>query len=127
MKNLLNAYRILATVVGISIITLVCVGVPLKYAHDLWPSVLIEGSTWQAFGAGINRWLGMAHGFIYMGFVLVAFMLSLRAKWPLFFTLVTLLCGTVPFLSFWAEARAIRRVRAEHPEVSGAVGADVHA
>jgi hypothetical protein len=33
------------------------------------------------------------------------------------FTLVTLLCGTVPVLSFWAERRATARVRAEYPEV----------
>jgi hypothetical protein len=36
------------------------------------------------------------------------------------FTLVTLLCGTVPFLSFWAEMRAIRRVESEHPELVSA-------
>jgi hypothetical protein len=29
---------------------------------------------------------------------------------------VTLLCGTVPILSFWAEHRATARVRAEHAE-----------
>jgi hypothetical protein len=34
------------------------------------------------------------------------------------FTLVTLVSGTVPILSFWAEHRATRRVRAEFPEVT---------
>jgi hypothetical protein len=37
------------------------------------------------------------------------------------FTLVTLLCGTVPVLSFWAERRATARVRAEHPETRSTV------
>lgn len=120
MKPLLNAYRVLATVVGLSIITLVVIGVPLKYVHTIWPSVLPEGSTGWQLGSDINLYLGTAHGFIYMLFVLVAFMLALRARWPVVFTVVTLLCGTIPFLSFWAERRAIRKVRAEHPEASAA-------
>ena len=115
MKPLLNAYRVLATVVGLSIITLVVVGVPLKYVHELWPSVLPEGSNGWQVGSDINLYLGTAHGFIYMVFVLVAFMLALRARWPIAFTVVTLVCGTIPFLSFWAEFRAIRRVREQFP------------
>ena len=117
VKPLLNAYRVLATVVGLSIITLVVIGVPLKYVHTLWPSVLPEGSTGWQIGSDVNLYLGTAHGFIYMVFVLVAFMLSLRCRWPIGFTLVTLVCGTIPFLSFWAEFRAIRKVRAEHPDL----------
>lgn len=115
MKPLLNAYRVLATVVGLSIITLVVVGVPLKYVHELWPSVLPEGSNGWQVGSDINLYLGTAHGFIYMVFVLVAFMLALRARWPIVFTVVTLVCGTIPFLSFWAEFRAVRRVREQFP------------
>ncbi len=116
MKPLLNAYRVLATVVGLSIITLVLIGVPLKYVHEIWPSVLPEGSNGWQLGSDINLYLGTAHGFIYMAFVLVAFMLALRARWPIAFTIVTLICGTVPFLSFWAEFRAIRRVQEQFPE-----------
>jgi integral membrane protein len=115
VKPLLNAYRVLATVVGLSIITLVVVGVPLKYVHEIWPSVLPEGSNGWQVGSDINLYLGTAHGFIYMVFVLVAFMLALRARWPIVFTVVTLVCGTIPFLSFWAEFRAVRRVREQFP------------
>jgi integral membrane protein len=118
VKPLLNAYRVLATVVGLSIITLVVVGVPLKYVHEIWPSVLPEGSHGWQVGSDINLYLGTAHGFIYMVFVLVAFMLALRARWPIAFTVVTLVCGTIPFLSFWAEFRAIRRVRAQFPDLA---------
>jgi integral membrane protein len=117
VKAILTAYKVLATVVGISIVTLVVVGIPLKYVHELWPSVLPVGSSLQKLGADINLYLGTAHGFIYMAFVLVALILAQRSRWPLFFTLVTLLCGTIPFLSFWAEARAIRKVEREHPQV----------
>lgn len=117
MKPLFNAYRVLATVVGLSIFTLFFVGIPLKYVHNLWPGVLPVGTTLQQLGVHINLVLGIAHGFIYMAFVLVAFMLSRAARWPMVFTLVTLLLGTVPLLSFWAEARAIRLTRERHPEL----------
>jgi integral membrane protein len=120
VKPLLNAYRVLATVVGLSIITLVVVGVPLKYVHTIWPSVLPVGSDGWQLGSDINLYLGTAHGFIYMAFVLVAFMLALRARWPIAFTIVTLICGTVPFLSFWAEFRAIRRIQEQFPDVAPA-------
>lgn len=119
-------YKVLATVVGLSIITLVVVGVPLKYVHDLWPSVLPEGTHLQRLGADIDLYLGTAHGFIYMAFVLLALMLALSCRWPFTFTIVTLVCGTIPFLSFWAEHRAIRRVERDHPAIAGKVAADAH-
>jgi integral membrane protein len=113
VKNVLVAYKILATVVGISIITLICIGVPLEHLHNLDAGLISEGTTAQKLGKGIDTGLGIAHGFIYMGFVLVAFVLSRMARWPIIFTAVTLLCGTIPFLSFWAERRAIRDVEAK--------------
>ena len=118
MKALLTAYKVLATVVGLSIVTLVVIGIPLKYVHTLWPGVFPVGSTGQELGANVNLYLGTAHGFIYMAFVFVALILAQRSRWPLVFTLVTLVCGTVPFVSFWAESRAIRKVEREHPETA---------
>ncbi len=120
MRPLLTAYKVLATVVGLSIITLLLVGVPLEHVHNVFPSVLPVGARPQVVGRDINLVLGTAHGFIYLAFVVVAFALSLRAKWPITFTLVTLLCGTIPILSFWAERRAIRRIERAYPELAKA-------
>jgi integral membrane protein len=113
VRSLLTLYRVLATVVGVSIIVLVLIGLPLNEAHTVSPGLLPVGSTGQQIGQGISRVLGTAHGFIYMAFLFVAFALSRVARWSIAFTLVTLLCGTVPFLSFWAEHRAVRRTEAE--------------
>jgi integral membrane protein len=52
-----------------------------------------------------------------MIFLVTAFMLGRRAHWEMPFLVVTLVCGTVPILSFWAEHRATQRTRAEHPEL----------
>ncbi|MCW2785030.1 MAG: hypothetical protein JWP74_1547 [Marmoricola sp.] len=113
MKPLLTAYTVLATVVGCSIITLVLVGVPLQYIHEIWPGTLPVGTHGWKAGSDINMYLGVVHGCIFMVFVLVAFMLSVRLRWPIVFTIVTLACGTIPFLSFWAERRAILRARVD--------------
>ena len=106
-------YRALANVVGVLLIVLCLVGLPLNEAHLVDPSWFPVGSDAQQVGDAISKYLGVAHGWLYMLFLLLAFVLSRRARWDIGFTIVTLLCGTVPILSFWAEHRATRQVRAQ--------------
>jgi integral membrane protein len=125
VKAALLRYRVMATVVGVLLVVLVLVGVPLANfdgtsmwtvfpsTPDLWP----EGSTAHQVGEAITTYLGVAHGWLYMLFLVTAFLLSRRADWDLPFTLVTLVCGTIPLLSFWAERRATARVRAQQARV----------
>ena len=110
-EGALQRYRLAATVVGVLLVVLCLVGLPLNEAHLVNPAWFPEGSSAQQLGAAISQYLGVAHGYLYMMFVVLAFVLSRKARWDLGFTLVTLLCGTVPLLSFWAERRATRRVR----------------
>ncbi len=123
----LARYRLAATVVGVLLIVLVLVGLPLNEAHLVNPAWFPVGSRPQQVGAAISQYLGVAHGYLYMLFVVLAFVLSRRARWDLGFTLVTLLCGTVPVLSFWAERRATRRVNEDFgtPVGSSYAGADL--
>jgi integral membrane protein len=96
----------MATIVGVLLVVLILVGVPLKY-------LATDGSGAQELGEWITTYLGVAHGWLYMIFLVTAFLLSRRERWELSFTLVTLVCGTIPVLSFWAEHRATARVRRE--------------
>jgi integral membrane protein len=109
VNGTLTRYRVMATIVGVLLIVLILVGMPLKY-------LLEDGSGAQEVGEWITTNLGVAHGWLYMIFLVTAFLLSRKAGWELGFTVVTLLCGTVPVLSFWAEHRATARVRAEHAD-----------
>jgi integral membrane protein len=109
VNGTLTRYRVMATTVGVLLIVLILVGMPLKY-------LLEDGSGGQVAGEWITTNLGVAHGWLYMIFLVTAFLLSRKAGWELGFTVVTLLCGTVPVLSFWAEHRATARVRAEHAD-----------
>lgn len=106
MKAALLRYRVMANIIGVLLIVLVLVGVPLKY-------LTADGSNAQQLGGWITMYLGIAHGYLYMIFLVMAFWLSRKARWTLAFTFVTLLCGTIPILSFWAEHRATRHVRAQ--------------
>ena len=106
MKSALTRYRVMATIVGVLLVVLILVGVPLKY-------LTAEGSDPQQLGEWITTYLGVAHGWLYMIFLVTAFLLARRERWDATFTVVTLVCGTVPMLSFWAEHRATARVRRE--------------
>jgi integral membrane protein len=106
VRTALLRYRVMANVVGVLLIVLILVGVPLKYLTE-------KGTDPQLTGEWITQNLGIAHGWLYMIFLVTAFLLSRKARWNVLFTATTLLCGTVPVLSFWAEHRATRRVRAQ--------------
>ena len=122
----LTAYRVMATIVGVLLVVLCLVGVPLANfdgspmwgVFDSTPTWVTPGSDAQHAGELITTYLGVAHGWLYMIFLFSAFLLSRRAAWDFPFTVVTLVCGTIPLVSFWAEHRATRRVRAEHPELA---------
>lgn len=119
VKRALTAYRVMANIVGVLLVVLVLVGVPLANfdGTGMWnifsstPAIWNEGSGAHQLGEQITTYLGTAHGWLYMIFLFSAFLLSRRAGWTPGFTVVTLVLGTVPLLSFWAERRATRDVR----------------
>lgn len=104
MDGHLLRYRIMANVVGVLLIVLLVVGVPLKYlaTDDTGP---------QQLGEWITTYLGVTHGWLYMIFLVAAAVLARAARWSAPFTVVTLLLGTVPFASFYAERRATGHTR----------------
>jgi integral membrane protein len=86
-------FRIIAYVVGAGLLVLVFVGVPLNHlAHQ--PAVVAV--------------VGPVHGFLYIVYLLAAVDLAFRCRWPLPRTVLVMLAGTIPFLSFVAERKATR-------------------
>ena len=113
MRNLFTAYRVLAMIVGVLLTVLVFVAVQLKYLPE-------DGTSLQRTGDTLTAYVGVAHGWIYMVYLVVSFALSRRLKWSWPFTGLVLLAGLVPILIFWVEHRATQKVRAEHPELVAA-------
>ncbi|WP_338090730.1 DUF3817 domain-containing protein [Planosporangium thailandense] len=98
MESALKRYRIAAYVVGVFLLILTLIAMPLKYLPP--------------HNATLVAIVGPIHGFLYMVYLVVAFDLSMRARWPFTYTLGVLLAGTIPFLSFVAERKVTHRVRA---------------
>jgi integral membrane protein len=114
----LRVYRFMATVIGFFLIVLICIGVPMKYA-------LTTGTSAQTFGNDLTEIVGVMHGFLYMVFLVVAANLAYRARFPIWFGLLVLALGTIPFLSFVGEHFATKRVREDYPELApGYTGAN---
>ena len=93
----LTRYRVMAYIVGVMLLLLVLVAMPLKYAAGMPGPVAV---------------IGTAHGFLYCVYLLAAFDLALRARWTAKGTVLVLLAGTIPFLSFYSERNATRKTRA---------------
>ena len=89
-------YRIMAYVTGVVLAT------SFLIALRFWP--------WYV-GEGIAGWLWTAHGYLYILYVVTAFLLALRARWSLVKTLLVMAAGTIPFMSFVAERAVVRDYR----------------
>jgi len=89
-------FRVLAYVVGVMLLGLV-VAMGFKYLAD------------QPRGVEI---VGPIHGFIYAVYLALALDLAIKARWSVRGTLLVLVAGTIPFLSFVAERTVTRKVHA---------------
>ncbi|OAA27094.1 integral membrane protein [Frankia sp. EI5c] len=96
VRSSLARYRIIAYVVGVVLIALVLVGMPLKYLADE-PSVVDT--------------VGPIHGLIYMIYLAATFDLATRCRFPGKKTILVMLAGTIPFLSFIAERKVAASIR----------------
>lgn len=96
MSAALTRYRVAAYVVGVVLIVLVLVAMPLKYLAD---------------DPTLVHYVGQAHGFLYLAYLVLAFDLGLRATWSWTRLAMVLLAGTVPFLSFVVERKVTAWVR----------------
>lgn len=97
-------YRIMAYVTAVLLI-LLCAAVVLKYGHyvGLWPA----GSAVQEFGTTWSFRIGVAHGWLYMVYLLVAVIATTQLRAPIGRMLLVLLAGTIPFGAFVAERKVV--------------------
>jgi integral membrane protein len=97
MTGALMRYRVVAWIVSVLLIVLFCVGIPLQYAANQ---------------PGVDKIAGVAHGVVFYPLYLILTLdLARRVKMPPVRLALTLLAGTVPFLSFVAERETTKWVR----------------
>ncbi|MEO6512398.1 MAG: DUF3817 domain-containing protein [Nocardioides sp.] len=110
MGRLFTTYRVLAIVVGVLLAFCALVALPLRYLPA-------EGTSLQTFGENASI-LWVAHGWVFIIYVVVTFLLARRSGWSIPFTMLALAAGLIPLVIFWVERSVVRRMRAEHPELA---------
>jgi integral membrane protein len=99
--GVLTWYRVMAWVTGVMLLVLVFVAMPMKYIGD---------------DPTLVRVVGIAHGWLYVVYVLSALTLAYQARWRPLRTLLVVLAGTIPFASFVAERKVVAAARREHQD-----------
>ncbi len=100
---LLTLYRVMAYVTAVLLI-LLCLAMVFKYGHyflSAWP----EGSPQQVFGETWTMRIGIAHGYLYLVYLVVALLITIRLQVAKPNMLLVLLAGTIPFGAFFAERK----------------------
>lgn len=95
-RTRLLVFRVFAWVTGVWLLVLT-VGMVLKY---FFRDPTLVGM------------VGPIHGFLYMGYIVATLMLADRVRWTPRKTVLVLLAGTVPAMSFVAERKVTREVQA---------------
>ncbi|MBW4720004.1 DUF3817 domain-containing protein [Saccharothrix obliqua] len=97
MSGALGRFRFMAYVVGVGLLGLV-VAMFVKYIGD---------------NSAMMAVVGPVHGFLYAIYLVFTVDLALKARWSLKGTVLVLLAGTIPFVSFYAERKVVDSVKAE--------------
>lgn len=87
---MLTTFRTLSLVEGTSLATLLFVAMPLKYSLEI-PHVVPA--------------VGMAHGVLFLAYLLMSLIVSHREQWSVGFWGVVLVAGVVPFACLLLERR----------------------
>ena len=93
MEAAVRRYRVMAYVTGVVLVVLCFVGIPLQVAGH--PAVAND--------------VGVVHGILYLIYLLFAWLLARRLRLPPKPTVIMLLAGTVPIMTFVVERWATRR------------------
>ncbi|NLU74876.1 DUF3817 domain-containing protein [Streptomyces sp. HNM0575] len=94
-KSVLTRYRVMAYVTAVMLLVL-CTCMIFKYG----------------FGTGedLTFVVSQIHGVLYMIYLVVAFDLGQKARWPFGRLLWVLISGTIPTAAFFVERKVVREV-----------------
>lgn len=81
-------FKIIATLEGVSLLALLFIAMPLKYIWEMPETVRI---------------VGMAHGLLFVVYILLAIMLKVEQDWPWKKFLIICAASVVPFGTFYIE------------------------
>lgn len=88
-------FKIIATLEGLSLLALIFVAMPLKYVYDM-PQMV--------------RMVGMAHGLLFIGYIVLATMMKFEQNWPWKKYLIICVASVIPFGTFYIEKKYFKAV-----------------
>lgn len=87
---MLRIFRLIAILEGISFLLLFGLGIPLKYKGGI-PEP--------------NIYIGYAHGFLFIGYVILAVLMTIERKWGLKRFLILFSASLLPFGTFYIDKK----------------------
>ena len=104
VEGALLRYRVVALLVSVLLVVLFGIGIPLEFA---------------AHHKGVDQIVGVAHGVVvYPLYILLTLDLTRRVRMTPVQLVLTMLAGTVPLASFYAERRTTQFVRERQAALS---------
>jgi integral membrane protein len=97
-QSVLTRYRALAYTTGVLLI-LLTIGVIAKYI------LKVDGAE------GFTRVVAIAHGWLYVAYLVLAFDLGTKARWKFGKLAWVLLAGTIPTAAFFVERKVTREIQ----------------
>ena len=87
-------FRLIAFLEGLSYLLLLFVASPLKHFYD---------------DPYYVKLLGMPHGILFIGYLILAYLIKKRMKWHKNVFFIVLLCSIIPFGTFYVEYKYVNR------------------
>ena len=94
MMNKVTLFKWIANLEGVSFLILLLVAMPLKYI-------------WQQ--PWLTQQVGMAHGVLFVGYIIAVFVVQKELAWSYKQTLLALFLSFVPFGTFYVTAKMMER------------------
>tara|TARA_R110000850_G_scaffold51355_1_gene124901 strand:- start:1068 stop:1352 length:285 start_codon:yes stop_codon:yes gene_type:complete len=91
---MLNLFRLIAFLEGVSYILLLFIATPIKYLSDDPQYVKI---------------LGMPHGLLFIAYIIIAILISKKMQWSNSILAKVLLASIIPFGTFYVEYKYLKK------------------
>ena len=92
---MIQKFRLLSLLEGISFLVILFITMPLKYLFD---------------SPMPNKIIGMGHGGLFLAYVAFAIFLKVEFNWSFKKLAIVLICSVIPFGTFWMDKKYFTKV-----------------
>lgn len=93
LKTQVGRLRVIGFIEGVSFLVILFVTMPLKYIWNM---------------PDANKFFGMAHGLLFILYVLMVIQVKIEQNWSGKKTALALIASVIPFGTFWADKKLFR-------------------